>query len=223
MQQEEDYLVNWQSSTLGPKDPWKHSQLIMLCHAWGKKNKKKTPACAAAWKWKTLLLGWFMFGLFHVGEKSTVVYKFRKTSTSHANRWYSWPACVVGLDFTVYIQPVNGSGGTPQGIWSSEAARNILLLYPCMDLCKLILSSRHMPTPQDHKCLGDRDSKISLPHQPSQSPALHWAFAGMTWYKLLQMRAAEHQRGPSRDSLTQKQRFNKAMLLLQLTGDPASV
>lgn len=59
---------------------------------------------------------------------------------------------VVGFDFTVHFQAPDESRGTPRGIWTSEAARNIPSLYPHMHLCKLIFYSRHMPTSQDHKC-----------------------------------------------------------------------
>lgn len=53
-------------------------------------------------------------------------------------------------------------------------ARNNPSLYPRMHLCKLIFYSSHMPTPQDHSCLHEQDSEISLLH----SPELKWAFVG---------------------------------------------
>lgn len=82
----------------------------------------------------------------------------------HAMCQYCWLVKLWGVISRWAFNPFDESGGTPQGIETSEAARNIPSLYPCMHLCKLISSSRHMSSPQDHKCLHEQDSEISLLH-----------------------------------------------------------
>lgn len=78
--------------------------------------------------------------------------------------------------------------------WGSSTGSDHVTMYRP----KLIISARHIASPQTHQCLHGQAGIISLLRHPAQSPNLNGAFVGMTWYRNCCMNLSSGTRGAPR-------------------------